>query len=329
LALIFHRNNTRPTSRKIGANGRVFFCLLGRALKAFKKPAISVADQLALLKKRGLVVADEEFATRRLRHIGYYRLSAYMLPFQNGGGGSDHHAFRSGTTFDDVVKLYVFDRKLRLLFWDGIERIEISVRAGLSGKIAVDHGSHWYENPRLFDARFNHTAYLAEIDRYLDKSKDVFIEHYRRKYTSPTRPPCWMLFECMPFGVISMTVRGLIPRNAGELVGDYQVTHEVLVSWLHAISYTRNLCAHHARLWNRVFTIKPKQARLYRQEMTPNDRLYAQAIVVHLMQRAVAPDTHWAANLAKLLDEHPYVPLDRMGFPKEWAAWPVWKPPLG
>ncbi len=189
-------------------------------MKTFNKPALSGVAQLERMKTRGVVVADEEYALRRLRHIGYYRLSGYMLTLQKGGNGPDRHIFQKPTTFEEIVRLYVFDRKLRLLFLDGIERIEISARAALSGQIAVLHGPHWYEKATLFDARFDHDAYLTEIDRHLDKSTDIFINHYFEKYRGgPERPPCWMLFECMPFGTVSMTIKGLFPAQWDPKLG--------------------------------------------------------------------------------------------------------------
>ncbi len=249
-----------------------------------------------------------------------------MLSFQHGGRGADRHTFNPGTKIEHVVDLYVFDRKLRLLVLDALERIEISVRAGLSGEIAVRHGSHWYENPQLFDAKFNHARYLGEIDRHLENSTDVFIDHYNKTYQGgPARPPCWMIFECMPFGTVSYTVKGLLPKNAGELCRDYGIPYDVLASWLHAVSYTRNVCAHHSRLWNRRLTIKPLQAKRWRTELTPNDKFYALAVVVQILLTAIAPDNSWAKKLDALFDEHSNVNTTSMGFPPEWRERALWK----
>ena len=298
-------------------------------MKRFNKPALSGADQLTKLKSRGLLVADDAFALRRLRHIGYYRLSGYMLPFQIGGSDKDRHTFRPDTTFEQIVRLYVFDRKLRLLVLDAVERIEISVRAGLSGQIAVANGPHWYENPRLFDRLFNHERHLEEIDRHLANSTDVFIDHYNNKYQGgPPRPPCWMVFECMPFGTVSKIVKWAIPKQMSELCADYGLPQNVLASWLHAVSYARNLCAHHSRLWNRTLTITPIQAHRYRTELTPNNKFYALAVVIQVILLAIAPDNTWAQRLAKLLDEHSDVPITSMGFPPEWRDRPFWSASL-
>lgn len=67
----------------------------------FAKPAISIDDQLALLRRRGMVIADEAAARHYLQHISYYRLRAYWLPFEGPAPAADDHAFKPNTTFED------------------------------------------------------------------------------------------------------------------------------------------------------------------------------------------------------------------------------------
>jgi abortive infection bacteriophage resistance protein len=95
---------------------------------------------LKRLVSRGLVVNDPDTATRYLTHIGYYRLSGYTRPFQKDTSGQGTSDFKPGSTFEDVLDRYVFDRKLRLLVMDAVERIEVSTRAALSNVIATLHG---------------------------------------------------------------------------------------------------------------------------------------------------------------------------------------------
>ena len=55
----------------------------------FAKAALTLEEQIALLRSRGLEIEDVQYATACLRNIGYYRLSGYSLPFQKGGEGTD------------------------------------------------------------------------------------------------------------------------------------------------------------------------------------------------------------------------------------------------
>ena len=95
-------------------------------MRTYKKKPLLYTQQIELFKFRGLLIPDEAKAERYLNEISYYRLSAYALPFQK-----EKDKFDDGTTFQDVIGLYLFDRELRLLVLDAIERIEISIRSQL------------------------------------------------------------------------------------------------------------------------------------------------------------------------------------------------------
>ncbi|MGM5032683.1 Abi family protein [Tardiphaga sp. 803_E3_N1_3] len=99
---------------------------------AYSKPYLTVKDQLALIKSRGMIISDEALAESYLNKIGYYRLSGYWYPYreakQVAGITKVLDDFKSGTKFSEIVDLYVFDKKLRLVFLDVIERIEIALR---------------------------------------------------------------------------------------------------------------------------------------------------------------------------------------------------------
>lgn len=108
----------------------------------FDKPPLGLDDLVERLAERGLDVLDRDRARRYLRHIGYYRLSPYTIPFQQGGPG---HLLRDGTPFDDLLDLYTFDRTLRLLVMDALERVEVAVRAAMTDHMSTAYDDpHWY-----------------------------------------------------------------------------------------------------------------------------------------------------------------------------------------
>jgi Abi-like protein len=104
---------------------------------------------LALLISRKLECNDHARALEWLQRIGYYRLSAYFIPFRNGA--SDE--FRPGVTLDQILELYKFDGGLRLLTMQAMDRIEIAVRAVVTYELAhaliqtlldeISPGSRW------------------------------------------------------------------------------------------------------------------------------------------------------------------------------------------
>jgi abortive infection bacteriophage resistance protein len=79
-------------------------------MKYGKLPLV-YSDQLNLLISRALDCPDHNRALQWLKRIGYYRLSAYFVPFRISGTDN----FQPGTTLADIVELYKFDSSLRLL----------------------------------------------------------------------------------------------------------------------------------------------------------------------------------------------------------------------
>lgn len=109
----------------------------------YTKPALTIAQQVALLQSRGMVISHTATTEHYLSQINYYRLCAYWLPFE-----SDHvtHTFKQGTSFEQVLDLYIFDRELRLLVLDAIERIEIAIRTQLSYQLALNNRYRQHNN---------------------------------------------------------------------------------------------------------------------------------------------------------------------------------------
>ena len=92
--------------------------------RPYSKPPTTYTEQVDLLRARGMVVDDQAEAEFYLQHLNYYRLGAYWLPFEQDH--ATHHSDR--THFSQVLNLYIFDRELRLLVLDALERLEVSVR---------------------------------------------------------------------------------------------------------------------------------------------------------------------------------------------------------
>lgn len=283
--------------------------------------------------ERGLVVEDEDEAKHYLHQIGYYRLCGYTLPFQKGGDGHDRHDFREPVEFRVVLDRYVFDRKLRLLLLDAIERIEVSFRAALSNSIAQRHTPHWYQDASLFEAGYDHAALITELKRQIvhnpstperEAQRDIHIRHYYDNYYDPDMPPSWMIFETISFGTISRIFEGLYKSETTEVCNPLRVNHDTLSSWMHAISYVRNLCAHHKRVWNKTLTIKPAIARKHKTKFQGNSKIYGVMVVIQILLDQVAPDNTWAERLSELLEEHPDIPLANMGIPDNWRDKPFW-----
>lgn len=190
-----------------------------RGVLTFDKAPLTPDELLGLFMSRGLQVPDRDRARRYLRHIGYYRLSPYAIPFQQGEPTT--HSLRTGTSFDDLLDLYVFDRALRLVVMDAIERVEVAVRASLTDHMSTtQRDPHWYTNPSHFRDRARHAGLLRIVrdtcherlrgspeagdDSLVHRSA---LEHYLTKYGSPELPPSWLMGEMLSIGQLAAAYR--------------------------------------------------------------------------------------------------------------------------
>ena len=297
----------------------------------FDKPSTSIPDQIALLKRRGMIIADEAAAAHYLRFISYYRLRAYWLPFEVPAENDGDHAFREGTSFEDVLMLYVFDRQLRLLVLDAIERVEVALRGQWAHHMAMAHGPHGYLDQGHYAHIKRHAATVAELDKEFRRSRDTFATHYREKYTTPELPPVWMAAELMSFGLLSKFFSDLKLRSERQAIAKpFGLDERVLTSFAHHISHIRNICAHHGRLWNKRFTVKmtvPKYPAKLPVAMRGADPRYLHNTLVMLdyLLSIIAPGSEWRERLVALIDGCPLANPASMGFPEGWRERTAWR----
>ncbi|MBU3641413.1 Abi family protein [Polynucleobacter sp. Fuers-14] len=297
----------------------------------YQKPSTTIQEQIAIMRNRGLIVVDEIYARQYLEFIGYFRLAGYALPFQLNYNADGTHEFLPNTRFEDVVDLYVFDRKLRLLVIDALERIEVAVRATISWQMSERIGAHWYLDGTPFFPGFDHDDFLDRLKKDIghDHSRkavrQIFIQHYYDKYTDPALPPSWMVFEVLSLGTVSKIFKNLAREYQKPIAKEYELDVSIFASWLHALSYLRNLAAHHQRLWNRRYTIRPAVARKVANDLSQQDRFYAQVVMIQVLLKKISPGTVWGARLLDLFNEYPSIEIKRMGFPENWNSRDIWQ----
>ena len=282
-------------------------------------------------------VESEELALNALGLIGYYRLSAYWLFFEEppAPGETRSHRFRPGSSFEQVIELYNRDRLIRLLVIDAIERIGIAARSAWVQEMSIKHGPHCYLNPQLFKPGFNHQEQLEQLRGQLQQSNETFVIHYRQTYSDPELPPIWAMTELISLG----TLRAWIA--ASELEGKTKVARslgmpsaQVLNGVLHSLNLLRNISAHHGRLWNRLIVkrlpkIKKVQSLLVMEEVDgegaqPSKKLYNYLVVMAIIVRKVAPLTTWPSRMADVISSMPLDQQEAMGCPVGWQQQQIW-----
>ena len=327
---------------------------MSSSLISYTKQYRTVEEQLALLESRGMIVSDRDQAEFCLRRIGYYRLSGYCYPFRqssleicpltNKPLMKISDKFRENTTFETVVDLYVFDKRLKMLLLDVVERIEISLRVSVALRLGAK-GAWAHRDTGKLNGNFGkinettqstpHAEWLRKVDVTESKSKEEFAKRFRAKYSLPM--PLWISLELWDFGTLSVLLSNLQTVDKEYIAKVYSIPRqELLTSWCRTFNYIRNVCAHHSRLWNAALADEPKQVKKAEvpllEHLVGDDwahkRLYAAAALAHYFLRQINPKTDWSARLQNHMLTLPKVPgidLHHLGFPPEWASNDLWK----
>lgn len=301
----------------------------------FTKPPFSIDEQIVLLKQRGLIIPDEEFCRHCLSTVSYYRFSAYIKPFESD---RINHTVSQNICFNDIWNLYVFDRELRLLFMDALERIEVALRTSLINVMSNRYGAWWYfeiepfksswfdKNPRTRKSPAE--EFKKEVESLCNRQvTDGGIQHFYKKYHSPDFPPSWMLFEYLSFGKCTSLFRFLKNRqDKMEISKVFKMHINIVESSIESLRYTRNICAHHLRLWDRWFVYKPRQIQELVNANCHPGTLKEQIVLLNLFHLAVSPHSSWMHKLFDLFNRHmlPSVPYGLMGLENDWKNDKMW-----
>ncbi|MDP2902880.1 MAG: Abi family protein [Methylovulum sp.] len=273
-------------------------------------------------------VANEALAIHYLSHLNYYRLGAYWLPFEQHHSS---HQFRPGTQFDDALNLYIFDRELRLWLMDAIERIEVSLRTQFAYQLSLRYGTHPHLNQALFHDPARYSRAYNKLENEVKQSGEEFIKHLTQKYQEPL-PPIWAIVELMSIGQLSQWYDNLQNRQDRKIIADiYDIDEKNLRTFLHHLTTLRNHCAHHARVWNRDYTVTLKipnkrPASLvssFNHQPHSGRKLYNTLVLLAYLMDLMSPGHHWKKQLLKLIKNHSINP-HLMGFPSHWLQLPIW-----
>jgi len=293
----------------------------------YTKAPLNLDQQISLLKSRGLGFNDMIRAKRYLKNISYYRLSGYFIPFQELGDAAHH--FQPDIVFDDILQLYIFDRKLRLLTMDALERIEAAFKANVLNEMSAVDGSHWYMNPAMFVPKYNHRWLIDRIKLDTGHGKPArqnrACAHYYETYEDPELPPIWVVADVISMGTYAIMFEQLANTNIKKKTAkNFDLSHPILSSWMHSLTSTRNICAHHSRLWNKAFSIKPTSVKRLSDHLSDNTKFYAQAVVMNDMLSSITNKSSWSKRLAEVLKECPLDVHNHMGFPEGWQTNGFW-----
>ena len=315
---------------------------------SYQKQWISIADQLKKLRDRGLIVADESIAKRRLQYINYYRFAGYALKLQHWDALRNDRVFNDGVSFDDVWGLCLFDRDLRDVFSEALELVEISLRSCIAYCFAKSHGPFGHTDPVNFAKGFNQPSpspqsrkrivppfrdWMNSIHSETQRSSEIFVKHFEQCYTEYPDLPIWVVGEICSFGTLSKMYSNMLNTDQGMVSSRYDLQYLTLESWIHSLTYVRNICAHHARLWDKIFQISPSlpKRKNWQKLQGLEKTVFVTALMLNwlLAHDSIDVSSHeaWKHKLEELMDgfagRYPRL-LSFTGFSRDWKKNPLW-----
>lgn len=303
------------------------------------KPFKTTEELIIQLVNRGMDITtskQKSTAKKHLQRIGYYNLiNGYNDLFLTG-----KDTYKTGTTIEEIVSLYNFDRKLREIFLKNILPLETNIKSLVAYYFPKAHPETNYLTYTNFDttkaqASKHITQLLADIQRQISsRASDPSISHYLKNYGYI---PLWVLNNILTLGTISKFYSLMQQTERQNVAKTFHMTDNALESALFYLSSIRNFCAH----GNRLYCYRSKRPLsdfpLHKEMGIPQNangeyiygkrNLFAAMILFNLLLskqdfKKLLNNIKQAINS---LNKHLQVLtkdeiLDSMGFPSDWEA---------
>ena len=286
------------------------------------KPFKSIEEQIEILKDRGMVISDNDYAFKVLSHVNYYRLSGYTLTLRKDD------IFYSNVKLEQVMEIYNFDSELRAVLLYLLEYIEVEFRAHFGYYHSKEYGPLGYLDKESFDDEYRYEKFMKNITQLIDENEknEVFIKHHNEKYDGEF--PCWVIVELMSFGCLSRGFKNLHTHIKEEICKDNytSIPYNYVENWLQGFVILRNICAHRGRLYNRYISFSPKLSRkdknLFRDNSLDLNKNTKQVFAyIYIMNKLIDDSSvkeNFMNRIESLIVKYPFVNLKYYGFPETW-----------
>ena len=202
--------------------------------------------------------------------------------------------FQNDFSFDDLLNIYIFDRRLRALFIEALERIELAVRNSIVDIVSVNTGNEYF----IYDSSNFNSGYNGVFTKIRD---NVWYQTDKKVDINNNRICCWDIVKHLTFGCLSTFYDELKGNIRQDIADIFNLKNKVMSSWLLSMSASRNICAHYSLLWSRIFSIKPMNLKrdnnLIVNFDTSADKLYAQFYIISYFMLQISPTTSWVKGL--------------------------------
>lgn len=296
----------------------------------------TIDEQTDILKKKGLIINDEKKTREILLRENYFFISGYRHLFMNK---EDKDKFLPGTTFEELYATFLFDRAIRNTFFKNILIVENNIKSITSYQLSKKYGFREkdYLNPNNFsqDSLQSRQVYdvLNKVKRQIrvNGRKHTATFHYIEHYGYI---PFWILVKVLSFGIMAEFYDILKYEDQAEISKFYNVSPEILGTYLSLLSNFRNVCAHEDILYDHRTQRVIPDSKFHRLLNIPKDEdgyiygkndLFSLVIMLKVMlskddfEEMIIEISREVENLDKIVNT---VPLDtilnRIGFPNNW-----------
>jgi len=312
------------------------------------KPFMSYSQQIKILQDRGMIFSDLQYAEKKLAEVNYYRLSGFWYVFReiekDSNGNVVYHSYNNkipkrlerfipNTEFKNVFDLYLFDKNLRLLVLDALERIEVFIRSLIAYEMGkfdpLAYKDNKYINSKFLVSNNNKIpdwdTWVIDNKKHIDRSREDCIIWHRK---TNREIPIWVVTEVWDFGLMSKYFSMLNGNYKNKICGriDINLTPDILNNWLMELNILRNRCAHHTRIWNQVSLNSLripmidyfKKINLSKQSL---NRMSSNIAILWFLVNKMGSSSTWLDKISALLKsqtEKSYFSITPMGFTDNW-----------
>ncbi len=277
-------------------------------------------NQISKFIERGLHVEDFDEAMDVLSRMNYYSVTGYLHDFrQLDSNGKLKEEYVEGLTFNNIINIIDFDRKLRTLLLYTLEIIENNLKTKISHYFSFKYGSDGYLKKDNFKNKRSHEKTLKIFEKQKRINRDLpYIKHHSNKRDD--KIPMWVAINIFNFGMVYHFYKNMKSKDQKQIADQVNTSKIILESWIETLSKTRNLAAHNMRLYNFKLAFTPRKCfNNLSDDFQPTYKIYDMFLICKIF---VSKDT-WNKDilgfLRMIINEYEdYIDLNSIGFPIDW-----------
>lgn len=293
-------------------------------------------EQVEILRGKGLVVTNPEYAKEVLLRENYFFLNGYRYLFYRSWNDK---RFIEGTTFEELYSLFLFDREFRNIMFKYLSVIENNVKSIIAYQLSLKYGykekdylnKHTFTNEKSKARQVNDLVRKMQRQIRVNTRQHSATSHYINNYGYI---PLWVLVKVLSFGIVAETFTILKNDDQDAIANIYNMDSDDFALYISLLSNYRNICAHEDIIFDNK-TQRVITDNIYHKELdipkTDGEYVYGKNdlfAVVIMLKQLLSPQelTNLVIELKRAIDNLAYnlkvIPiekvLDRMGFPTNW-----------